>query len=471
MKHQVFISYSSQDAPYANAICKTLEDAGIPCWIAPRDLTAGSRWGGSIVEAIQASKAILVVFSKHADESPQMSREVEIAVNARLQPIPIRIANSMPTGDMEYFLGVSHWFNAYPQPFRTYLPQIVDHTRRAMAGQSTAWKRFSRRLPALPGNAWTTYTVAALTVVLVVGAGLLMRHLMAPPNPMDALRSPMAGRWKAEIPDSSGKMHTCLLDASEIGHLVYSDSCPFPLAGAQAAVTVARDGTWAPQLFIPYKDTGTFLIQGGTLNGTAGAFRMEGRNHLITRTAVGADIDWKRSKDTTPIESAADQLIPPRIDWPLKDVPAIAARALEYARKKWQPDAVLISVKLELISTLGEMVANAQSTAGAVQVQFYFYSPGNQQGLMVSPNSPGGDIIPTGPTDPSEARALPADFLDLPNAIATLQARGMRAHQIKAADLENWQDGTSAGGVDLSGVEWMIDSAFGERYAVPAAVR
>jgi len=56
MARAVFISYSSPDAPYANAICKTLEDAGISCWIAPRNLTTGARWGGTIVEAIQAGK-------------------------------------------------------------------------------------------------------------------------------------------------------------------------------------------------------------------------------------------------------------------------------------------------------------------------------------------------------------------------------------------------------------------------------
>ena len=50
----------------------------------------------------------------------------------------------------------------------------------------------------------------------------------------------------------------------------------------------------------------------------------------------------------------------------------------------------------------------------------------------------------------------------------TLRQRGMRAKQIKAAELRNWSNGSSAGGVDLNGVEWMIDSALDERGTVQA---
>ena len=38
MNHNVFISHSSHDKEIANAICHYLEDGGIRCWIAPRDI-------------------------------------------------------------------------------------------------------------------------------------------------------------------------------------------------------------------------------------------------------------------------------------------------------------------------------------------------------------------------------------------------------------------------------------------------
>src|ERR1700737_2752154 len=130
MTHQVFVSYSSRDQAAAQAICAALEAAGIRCWIAPRDIEAASQWGGSIVGAIQASKAVLVVFSEQSNTSPQVAREMECAVAQRLPLIPIRVADAMPTEDMQYFLGVSHWFDAFAEPLPTYLPKIVALTTR-----------------------------------------------------------------------------------------------------------------------------------------------------------------------------------------------------------------------------------------------------------------------------------------------------------------------------------------------------
>jgi hypothetical protein len=41
MPHDVFVSYSSDDKPTADAVCATLENKGIRCWIAPRDILPG----------------------------------------------------------------------------------------------------------------------------------------------------------------------------------------------------------------------------------------------------------------------------------------------------------------------------------------------------------------------------------------------------------------------------------------------
>ncbi len=48
----VFVSYATPDRPAMEAFVAQLEDSGIPCWIAPRDVQPGSNYGASIVEAI-----------------------------------------------------------------------------------------------------------------------------------------------------------------------------------------------------------------------------------------------------------------------------------------------------------------------------------------------------------------------------------------------------------------------------------
>jgi len=146
------------------------------------------------------------------------------------------------------------------------------------------------------------------------------------------------------------------------------------------------------------------------------------------------------------------------------DVPGIAQRALAYVRTKWQPDAFLTSIQMEL--TTG--ISNAQSPAGGVLVQLTFYSPGQQQTLAFMPNSPSSELMPGGSADPNDERALSAGFVDLPEAVAKLRSKGLRGKQIKTVHLENYSPGSYAGSIEVSGSEWVIDSALDERGVVLA---
>ena len=62
MAHDVFISHSSIDKAAADTVCALLEADGIRCWIAPRDVQAGVSYAGSIIDAINASKAMVLIF-------------------------------------------------------------------------------------------------------------------------------------------------------------------------------------------------------------------------------------------------------------------------------------------------------------------------------------------------------------------------------------------------------------------------
>ena len=182
------------------------------------------------------------------------------------------------------------------------------------------------------------------------------------------------------------------------------------------------------------------MIMGGSgISGMVGAFRIEGRKHMTTRTAPGADIEWTRSSSEAPMRSAAaSQVLPGQVQWPVSDVPAIAQRAVAYVRTKWQPDAFLTSIQMELTTGL----SNAQSPAGGVLVQFNFYSPGQQQTLTFMPNSPASELMPGSSADPNDQRALPASFMDLPDAVAKLRSKGLRGKQIKTVHLENYGRGS-----------------------------
>lgn len=125
MPFDAFISYSRNDKAAADATCAALEAAGIRCWIAPRDILPGGDWGESIIDAIASAKVMILIFSGHANGSPQIKREVERAVSKSVPIIPFRIEDVVPSKSLEYFLSTPHWLDAYTPPLERHFKQLA----------------------------------------------------------------------------------------------------------------------------------------------------------------------------------------------------------------------------------------------------------------------------------------------------------------------------------------------------------
>jgi hypothetical protein len=130
MAHKVFISYSSKDKPVADAACAAMESQRIPCWIAPRDILAGDEYGDAIIDAISNCQIVVVIFSLHANDSPQVRREVERAVSKGKIIVPYRIEDVMPTHAMEFALSNTHWLDALTPPLEHRLTELCDTVAR-----------------------------------------------------------------------------------------------------------------------------------------------------------------------------------------------------------------------------------------------------------------------------------------------------------------------------------------------------
>lgn len=124
MAHDVFISYSSSDKAAADAVVAGLEQKGIRCWVAPRDLTPGISWGQGIADAIEASKVMVVILSQNSNQSRQVAREVERAISKEVTIIPLRIENIDPTGAIAYFLASEHWLDAITPPLERHIDKL-----------------------------------------------------------------------------------------------------------------------------------------------------------------------------------------------------------------------------------------------------------------------------------------------------------------------------------------------------------
>ena len=115
-KHDVFISYSTKNSDIANKICHVLEQNNLKCWIAPRNISSGRIYIDEIADAIKSTKIVVLVYSKYSQESKYVNNEINMAFSNNKPILSFNIDNSLPKEDMEYYLKVTQWLSAYPNP-------------------------------------------------------------------------------------------------------------------------------------------------------------------------------------------------------------------------------------------------------------------------------------------------------------------------------------------------------------------
>ena len=132
MAHDVFVSHSLKDKAVAEAIVARLEADSVTCWIAPRDVVPGADWGESIIDAIESSRIMVLIFSRNANASPQIKREVERAVNKGVYIIPFRVDDIPPTKSLEYFISTSQWMDAFSPPLERHLDNLAKTVKAVL---------------------------------------------------------------------------------------------------------------------------------------------------------------------------------------------------------------------------------------------------------------------------------------------------------------------------------------------------
>jgi hypothetical protein len=133
LAHDVFIGYTVADKATADAICHRLEEAGIRCWIAPRDVGFGD-WGASIVDAISDAKLVVMIFSAAASASHNVLDEIVTALDGGATVIPFRIEDIRPTGALRLRLSRLHWHDALSPPLDPHIDRLIESAKRNLPG-------------------------------------------------------------------------------------------------------------------------------------------------------------------------------------------------------------------------------------------------------------------------------------------------------------------------------------------------
>ena len=130
MPPAVFISYASQDVAVANAIVKALELCGLRCWIAPRDVIAGSLFAEAIVRALNEAKVFVLILRStrarprtSARRSSEHPPNVGRSLHCALIPEPLSPA-------FEYYLSDRQWIDLGSRLTDATVATLVDAVRR-----------------------------------------------------------------------------------------------------------------------------------------------------------------------------------------------------------------------------------------------------------------------------------------------------------------------------------------------------
>ena len=136
MNPLIFLSYSSKDKLIADAICSRLENQGIRCWIAPRDVKPGTDYSNQIADALESATTMVMVFSSDSNNSRHVKSEIDRAFSLGKIIIPFRVENVELDKGLAYYLAKTHWLDAVTRPLEQHIDRLAT-TIRQISGTET----------------------------------------------------------------------------------------------------------------------------------------------------------------------------------------------------------------------------------------------------------------------------------------------------------------------------------------------
>jgi predicted ATPase len=161
----VYNSHATADKALADASCAALEAAGIPCWIAPRNIRPGEEWPDAIQRGIEACRLMLILLTRDAMTSEWVKKEITGAASKRMKLLTVRLTEQLPTGGLHFLLSVNQWLDASTGPFETHVPTMTAGVKamlEAVQGATqaeVAAQTLAQELPLLPPMPSATHFV------------------------------------------------------------------------------------------------------------------------------------------------------------------------------------------------------------------------------------------------------------------------------------------------------------------------
>lgn len=170
--HDVFISYKSEDSAVAMQVMNKLEENGIPCWIAERDISAGSNYAADIPAAIGQCRVLVLILTNAAQSSPWIMKELDSAIAGHKLILPLKIGNFTVSGAMSFLLTGVQYFDATAFPEET-VDALIHRIRQAIANKEGGDHQKSKKLKVRRSHGCLIFlTVMALILAAIQHLGI-----------------------------------------------------------------------------------------------------------------------------------------------------------------------------------------------------------------------------------------------------------------------------------------------------------
>ncbi len=232
---------------------------------------------------------MVLIFSASANDSPQIRREVERAVNKEVPILPFRIEAVEPTQSLEYFIGTLHWLDALSPPMDAHIARL-SHTIKALltvpsadpdAAETVAANTAPRRAHAYQAPAPVAPRYKNLPMWIVAGLGILA---------VTAIAIVWSGR-KHETPPAAPAAPTT---SAHIANVPHPSAVP---GGAEKWTGVNyRAGQTIPDSF----EMNLTIAEDGTINGSSTEVSIAGgmapvRNAIVNGKLSGTNVTFTKN--------------------------------------------------------------------------------------------------------------------------------------------------------------------------------
>ncbi|MDP3494097.1 MAG: TIR domain-containing protein [Hyphomonadaceae bacterium] len=203
MAGEIFISYRRADQAKARLLHALLKQRGVDAWYDAL-LGAGEDWRHKTASALEAAPIFVLLFSKTASESDDISKELAAATFSKKLVIPVRIENIKPSGAFLYELASRNWVDAYEDTEAKFEDLADKLAALVKGGPAAEVAAFNLGAPGAAPKVKSASTplfkrpavlagFAAVAVAVVASAGFVLTRPSAAPVGAGAYRTAFFG--------------------------------------------------------------------------------------------------------------------------------------------------------------------------------------------------------------------------------------------------------------------------------------